>query len=330
MGLLPFPISLPLPISISASSLSTLFFSGLENLEADAAKSLLGDVISAVVPATTTIGFGPATGSPRSRTCFSPSRNWLWPLCSLLPLSGPYCARTCAVWPGPGACASRRRCLRLRHRLGRTTGPGGDRRHIPARTKPGGTQPAEELPGRHNPGDNRRGKGRAYRRRAEPARHRRRPFDLARAGPALGRHRARRVLHAPGPVRPGLAGYRPLGQAPGRGAGRPAAGQARGGGSAVPGRQRPDERAGRCQFGRYRVGHPAVGRLRPRGAVETGPHRRGVGHRPSPRRLPPALAGGRAGGPFGHEPRHPGRHPHGSGQAIRAPWAGARASCSTR
>jgi hypothetical protein len=49
----------PFPISISASSLSSLFFSGLENLEADAAKSLIGDVIGAVVPATTTIGFGP-------------------------------------------------------------------------------------------------------------------------------------------------------------------------------------------------------------------------------------------------------------------------------
>ncbi len=48
---------LPFPISIGASTLSTLFFTGLENLEADAAKSLLGDLIGAVVPATTAIGF---------------------------------------------------------------------------------------------------------------------------------------------------------------------------------------------------------------------------------------------------------------------------------
>jgi hypothetical protein len=53
MGLLSFPIS------IGASTLSTLFFSGLENLEADAAKSLLKDLIDAVVPATTAIGFNP-------------------------------------------------------------------------------------------------------------------------------------------------------------------------------------------------------------------------------------------------------------------------------
>ncbi len=48
---------LPFPISISASTLSTLFFSGLEHLEADVAKSLVADLIDAVVPATTTIGF---------------------------------------------------------------------------------------------------------------------------------------------------------------------------------------------------------------------------------------------------------------------------------
>jgi hypothetical protein len=47
----------PFPISISASSLGTLFFSGLEHLEADAAKSLLADLIDVVVPATTNIGF---------------------------------------------------------------------------------------------------------------------------------------------------------------------------------------------------------------------------------------------------------------------------------
>ncbi len=48
---------IPFPISIGASTLSTLFFTGLENLEADAAKALLGDLIDAVVPATTAIGF---------------------------------------------------------------------------------------------------------------------------------------------------------------------------------------------------------------------------------------------------------------------------------
>ncbi|MGP8205141.1 MAG: hypothetical protein ACLQVK_03630 [Acidimicrobiales bacterium] len=50
---------LPFPFSISANTLSTLFFSGLESLEADAAKALIGDLIGAVVPATTAIGFNP-------------------------------------------------------------------------------------------------------------------------------------------------------------------------------------------------------------------------------------------------------------------------------
>jgi hypothetical protein len=48
---------LPFPISISASSLSTLLFSGLEKLVADAAKSLVTELIKDVVPATTSIGF---------------------------------------------------------------------------------------------------------------------------------------------------------------------------------------------------------------------------------------------------------------------------------
>lgn len=48
---------LPFPISIGVSSLSTLFFSGLEKLVGDTAKSLLADLINLVVPATTSIGF---------------------------------------------------------------------------------------------------------------------------------------------------------------------------------------------------------------------------------------------------------------------------------
>jgi hypothetical protein len=55
MHLLPFP--LPLPISINLSGLSQLLFSGLEQLEGDAAKSLVAQLIKIVVPATTTIGF---------------------------------------------------------------------------------------------------------------------------------------------------------------------------------------------------------------------------------------------------------------------------------
>lgn len=46
----------PFPISIGASALSDVFFSGLEKLVGDVAKSLLAELIDLVVPATTSIG----------------------------------------------------------------------------------------------------------------------------------------------------------------------------------------------------------------------------------------------------------------------------------
>ena len=47
---------LPFPISISASGLASLLFSGLEQLEGDLAKALVTEVIDKVVPATTSMG----------------------------------------------------------------------------------------------------------------------------------------------------------------------------------------------------------------------------------------------------------------------------------